>query len=74
MTLGRSLKFLAYATVLNIILDPLPIFSGSGLSPTMGVSGAASATIVAQAFPGSLGIRHMMKLGYLTRDREDWRG
>jgi putative MATE family efflux protein len=66
------LKFLAYATVLNIILDPLLIF-GIGPFPYMGVSGAALATIIAQAFSGALGIRHMMRLGYLTRNREDWR-
>ncbi len=66
------LIFLAYATVLNIILDPLLIF-GIGPFPYMGVAGAALATVIAQAFSGILGIRHMLKHGHLTKEREDWK-
>ena len=66
------LLFLAYATVLNMILDPLLIF-GVGLFPRLGVAGAAWATIIAQAFSGFLGIRHMARRGILEWDRNSWR-
>src|SRR5690606_23038800 len=41
------LRFLIYATVVNIILDPLFIL-GLGPVPAMGVAGAAWATVLAQ--------------------------
>ena len=44
------LRFLAYATFLNIVLDPLLIF-GLGPIPPMGVAGVALATVIAQACP-----------------------
>ncbi len=57
------LKFLAYATVLNIILDPLFIF-GVGPFPKMGVSGVALATILAQGISAVISLRYLyMKSG-----------
>ncbi|MGE5579371.1 MAG: MATE family efflux transporter [Bacillota bacterium] len=66
------LLFLAYATVLNIILDPLLIF-GVWPFPRMGVAGAALATIIAQAISALLGIRYMTKAGLLKWERAQWR-
>jgi len=54
------LIFLAYATVMNIILDPLMIF-GVWPFPPMGVAGAAIATVVSQAFSGILAVRYLLK-------------
>lgn len=66
------LLFLAYATVLNIILDPLMIF-GVEPFPKMGVAGAAMATVVAQGVSVLLGIRHMTRAGLLKWERSEWR-
>lgn len=62
------LVYLAYATVLNIILDPFMIF-GWGPFPEMGVAGAALATVIAQAVSGILGIRYMVRSGLVKLDR-----
>lgn len=66
------LVFLAYATVLNIVLDPLLIF-GFGPFPRMGVAGAALATVIAQAISGMLGFLHMLRIGLISSDRQQWR-
>jgi len=66
------LLFLAYATVLNIILDPILIF-GVWPFPKMGVAGAAMATIIAQAVSVLLGIRHMTRAGLIKWERSEWR-
>jgi len=66
------LLFLTYATVMNIILDPLMIF-GVWPFPRMGVAGAALATIVSQAFSGILGVIHMARIGLIKWDRDEWR-
>lgn len=52
------LKFLAYATGINIVLDPLFIF-GFGPIPAMGVSGAALATVLAQGISAVLAMRYL---------------
>ena len=54
------LKFLAFATVLNIILDPMFIF-GVGPFPRLGVAGVAWATVIAQ------GVSAVLSLHYLYR-------
>lgn len=66
------LKFLAYATALNIVLDPLMIF-GIGPFPKMDVGGAALATIISQGFSAVLGISYMLKHQMITKDRRDWK-
>ena len=59
------LRFLAYATVLNIILDPLFIF-GLGPIPPMGVAGVALATIIAQGMSAVIALRYLyLKSGLL---------
>jgi putative MATE family efflux protein len=55
------LRFLVYATVSNIILDPLMIF-GVWPFPRMGVAGAALATVLAQALSVVLAVIHINKL------------
>ncbi len=54
------LKFLAYATCLNILLDPLLIF-GLGPIPALGVSGAALATVISQSFSAIVALRYLSK-------------
>lgn len=63
------LVFLAYATLLNIILDPIMIF-GWGPFPQMGVAGAALATVIAQGVSGILGLRHMVRVGLVKLDKD----
>lgn len=52
------LRFLAYATGLNIVLDPLFIF-GVGPLPPMGVRGVALATVLAQAISAIISLRYL---------------
>ncbi len=49
------MKMMVYSTLLNIILDPFLIF-GVGFSPSLGVKGAAYATIFSRAVAGVIGI------------------
>lgn len=71
------LYFLAVATVLNIIGDPLLIY-GLGPFPRMGVAGAAIATVFAQMVAAILAVIHLMRrqgpLRLTYRGfRPDWR-
>ena len=66
------LKFLAYATVANIVLDPLFIF-GAGPIPAMGVAGAALATVIAQSFSAAIGLIYLAKkMDMLKVDKSFW--
>lgn len=68
------LVYLAYATVLNIILDPILIF-GLGPIPKMGVAGAALATVISQAVSAFLGMKYLKEkklIGTWQGFRPDW--
>jgi putative MATE family efflux protein len=54
------LRFLAYATIMNIILDPIFIF-GLGPLPRMGVAGAAWATVISQSFAAVAALIYLVK-------------
>jgi putative MATE family efflux protein len=70
------LRFLIYATVINVFLDPLLIF-GLGPIPAMGVSGAALATVIAQGISAILALHYLYaRSGIVTYQpgtfRPDW--
>lgn len=66
------MKFLAVATVINMILDPLLIL-GVGPFPQLGIAGAALATVFAQAVSSVLVLRHLaVKTGLLQVGRRWW--
>ena len=70
------LRFLTYATVMNIVLDPIMIF-GLGPIPRMEVAGAAWATVLSQVFAAALALAYMvgrLKIGTRLRDLAslDW--
>jgi len=60
------LLFLFYATIINIILDPVLIF-GLGPFPRMEVAGAALATVISQAISTVLAVRHLNRQNHLVR-------
>lgn len=64
------LRFLFYATVINVVLDPLLII-GFGPIPAMGVGGAALATVIAQGVATWIGVRYLLRQGMLKIDT--WR-
>jgi putative MATE family efflux protein len=66
------LRFLAIATAINIVLDPLLIL-GVGPFPKMGIAGAALATVLAQAVSSVLVLRHLaLKTGLLRVEGKLW--
>ncbi|NLG87182.1 MAG: MATE family efflux transporter, partial [Firmicutes bacterium] len=67
----NPLKFLAYATVMNIVLDPLLSF-GFGPVPPMGVAGVALATVIAQAFSAVMAMGYLVRHSGLVRFSADW--
>lgn len=67
------LRFLIYATVLNIVLDPLLIL-GFGPIPPLGISGVAWATVLSQLVSAVLALRHIGRVtDLLPRRRAEWR-
>lgn len=67
------LRFMAVATVTNIILDPL-LIAGIGPFPRMGVAGAALATVLAQCVTSSLIVWWLLKHTDLVEmKRSFWR-
>lgn len=58
------LRFLIYATVINIVLDPI-LIAGFGPIPAMGVGGAALATIIAQAIAAYISVMYLLRSGML---------
>ncbi|MDI7247792.1 MAG: MATE family efflux transporter [Bacillota bacterium] len=65
------LRFLAYATVANMVLDPLFIF-GVGPIPRMEVAGVALATILAQGFSAAIALVYLRRVSGLMRLGRDW--
>ncbi|HEY8416723.1 MAG TPA: MATE family efflux transporter [Limnochordales bacterium] len=66
------LRFLVYATVLNIVLDPLFII-GFGPVPPMGIAGVAWATLIAQTLATVLTVVHMERhTDLLPTERRQW--
>ena len=51
------LRYLTYATILNIVLDPIFII-GWGPIPAMGIKGVALATVIAETLSAVLTIRY----------------
>ena len=62
------LRFLAYATGINVVLDPLFIF-GLGPLPTMGVPGVALATVLAQSIAAVLSLHYLYVKSGIVRYR-----
>lgn len=60
-----SSSVMVFASIMNIILDPVLIF-GIGPVPAMGISGAALATVIAQA------LSSLIYLGYLLSNKADY--
>ncbi|REJ34008.1 MAG: MATE family efflux transporter [Bacillota bacterium] len=66
------LRFLIYATVLNIVLDPLFIL-GFGPVPPMGIAGVAWATLIAQTLATVLTFAYMARhTDLLPTERRQW--
>ncbi|NLJ60617.1 MAG: MATE family efflux transporter [Firmicutes bacterium] len=66
------LRFLAYATFANIILDPIFIF-GAGPIPRMEIAGVALATVISQAFSAILALTYLHRVsGLLTLKPGQW--
>lgn len=67
------LRFLVYATAINLVLDPIFII-GWGPIPAMGVAGAAWATLIAQTVTAVLAIRFIaLHTDLIGRKLEEWR-
>ncbi|BAS26743.1 MATE family efflux transporter [Limnochorda pilosa] len=67
------LRFLVYATVLNILLDPLLIL-GWGPIPAMGIGGVAWATVIAQTLAAGLAVRYIARhTNLIPTQRDEWR-
>ncbi len=60
-----SMKFMGISVVLNLILDPIFIFGitlfGTNIIPSMGVAGAAIATVIARVVGCVLVLNHLLK-------------
>lgn len=67
------LRYLSYAVVLNIILDPIFII-GWGPIPAMGIKGVALATVIAQTLSAILTMKYMMQHTDLVSPKlREWR-
>jgi putative MATE family efflux protein len=63
---AASLRLLAIAAVVNVVLDPLLIF-GVGPWPQLGVAGAALATVVSWLVAGAVGWSRLTAAGFAPR-------
>lgn len=67
------LRFLAYATVLNIVLDPILII-GLGPIPALGIRGVALATVISQTVSATLTVRYLLReTDLISTNRQEWR-